>query len=99
MAGDEPGVQGGAQIAHVHIARGGGGEPGAHLPVGDAEEVQSKLDAGEPYVIRQRIPEGSTTFQDAVYGEITVDNADLDDQILITWRCRKSQTPSPAPPW
>ena len=47
------------------------------------EEVQSKLDAGEPYVIRQRIPEGSTTFQDAVYGEITVDNADLDDQILI----------------
>ena len=47
------------------------------------EEVQSRLDAGEPYVIRQRIPEGSTTFQDAVYGEITVDNADLDDQILI----------------
>ncbi|MDE6282149.1 MAG: glutamate--tRNA ligase, partial [Oscillospiraceae bacterium] len=47
------------------------------------EEIQAKLDAGEPYVIRQRIPEGSTTFHDAVYGGITVDNAELDDQILI----------------
>ena len=47
------------------------------------EEIQAKLDAGEPYVIRQRIPEGTTTFHDAVYGEITVDNAELDDQILI----------------
>ncbi len=46
-------------------------------------EVQARLDAGEPYVIRQRIPEGSTTFHDAVYGDITVDNAELDDQILI----------------
>ena len=34
-------------------------------------------------VIRQRIPQGNTTFHDAVYGDITVDNADLDDQILI----------------
>ena len=47
------------------------------------EEIQAKLDAGEPYVVRQRIPEGSTTFRDAVYGDITVDNAELDDQILI----------------
>jgi len=47
------------------------------------EEVRARLDAGEPYVIRQRIPEGSTTFHDAVYGGITVDNAELDDQILI----------------
>ena len=47
------------------------------------EEVQTRLDAGEPYVIRQRIPEGTTTFHDAVYGSITVDNAELDDQILI----------------
>lgn len=48
-----------------------------------AEEIQARLDAGEPYVIRQKIPEGTTTFRDAVYGEITVDNAELDDQILI----------------
>ena len=47
------------------------------------EEIDAKLAAGEPYVIRQRIPEGSTTFHDAVYGDITVDNAELDDQILI----------------
>lgn len=47
------------------------------------EEVRARLEAGEPYVIRQRIPEGSTTFHDAVYGDITVDNAELDDQILL----------------
>jgi glutamyl-tRNA synthetase len=47
------------------------------------EEIDAKLAAGEPYVIRQKIPEGTTTFQDAVYGEITVDNADLEDQILL----------------
>ena len=47
------------------------------------EEIQDRLDAGQPYVIRQRIPEGTTTFRDAVYGDITVDNAELDDQILI----------------
>ncbi len=48
------------------------------------EEVQSKLDAGEPFVIRQKMPnEGTTTFSDVVYGDITVDNAELDDQILM----------------
>ncbi len=47
------------------------------------EEVSAKLAAGLPYVIRQRIPEGQTTFSDAVYGDITVDNSDLDDQVLI----------------
>ena len=47
------------------------------------EEIDAKLAAGEPYVIRQKIPEGTTTFHDAVYGDITVDNADLEDQILL----------------
>ena len=48
------------------------------------EEVQRLLDAGTPYVIRQKMPtEGSTTFTDAVFGEITVDNSELQDQILI----------------
>jgi len=47
------------------------------------EEVEAKLAAGLPYVIRQRIPEGQTTFSDAVYGDITVDNSDLDEQVLI----------------
>ncbi len=48
------------------------------------EEVQAKLDAGIPYVIRQKCPtEGTTTFHDEVFGDITVDNSVLDDQILI----------------
>lgn len=48
------------------------------------EEVQARLDAGVPYVIRQKIPtEGTTTFHDEIYGDITVENATLDDQILI----------------
>ncbi len=48
------------------------------------EEVQQKLDEGVPYVIRQKMPlEGSTTFEDAVYGSITVENSELQDQILI----------------
>lgn len=48
------------------------------------EEIQKKLDAGIPYVIRQKMPlTGTTTFHDEIYGDITVDNATLDDQILI----------------
>ncbi|MCR5769478.1 MAG: glutamate--tRNA ligase [Lachnospiraceae bacterium] len=48
------------------------------------EEVDAKLAAGEPFVIRQNIPrEGTTTFTDANYGEITIENSELDDQILI----------------
>ncbi len=42
------------------------------------------MDAGEPYVIRQKIPEtGTVTFHDAIFGDITVDNSTLDDQILL----------------
>lgn len=48
------------------------------------EEVEEKLAAGVPYVIRQDNPtEGTTTFEDEIYGDITVDNAELDDMILI----------------
>lgn len=48
------------------------------------EEVQAKLDAGVPFVIRQKMPDsGTTTFSDVVYGDITVENTELDDQILI----------------
>ena len=49
------------------------------------EEVKAKLDAGVPYVIiRQKIPrEGVTAFDDLVYGHIEVENAELDDQILL----------------
>ena len=48
------------------------------------EEAQARVDAGEPYVIRQKIPyEGTTTFHDAIFGDITVENKTLDDQVLI----------------
>ena len=51
------------------------------------EEVEAKLAAGVPYVIRQNNPtEGTTTFHDEIYGDITVDNAELDDMILIKIR-------------
>ena len=47
------------------------------------EEVEENLKNGVPYVIRQKIKEGTTTFHDEVYGSITVDNSELEDQILI----------------
>ena len=48
------------------------------------EESDRRAAAGEPYVIRQRIPEeGTTTFHDEIFGDITVENATLDDQVLM----------------
>jgi len=48
-----------------------------------AEEIAAKLEAGMPYVVRQRIPAGQTTFSDLVFGQITVENETLDDNVLI----------------
>ena len=67
------------------------GEDGKEITVYDKhclhlsrEEVERNLAAGMPYVIRQNNPtEGTTTFEDEIYGDITVDNAELDDMILI----------------
>ncbi|AEB75479.1 glutamyl-tRNA synthetase [Clostridium botulinum] len=48
------------------------------------EEVEEKLALGIPYVIRQKNPlDGETTFEDEIYGTITVDNSELEDMILI----------------
>ena len=48
------------------------------------EESDRRAAAGEPYVIRQLIPhEGSTTFHDEIFGDITVENSTLDDQVLL----------------
>ena len=56
-------------------------DPCRDLPL---EEALKRVESGEPYVIRQRIPkEGSTTFHDAVFGDITVENSTLDDQVLL----------------
>lgn len=47
-------------------------------------EVEAKLAAGEPYVIRQKMPKyGKTTFKDEIFGEISVENAILDDNVLL----------------
>ena len=48
------------------------------------EEIEKNLAEGKPYVIRQNNPtEGTTTFHDELYGDVTVDNKELDDMILI----------------
>ena len=48
------------------------------------EEIDEKLSAGVPYVIRQKMPlDGESTYTDLVYGDITIPNSELDDQILI----------------
>ncbi len=48
------------------------------------EEVERRLAEGQPFVIRQKMPDtGKTSFEDVVYGTITVDNSELEDQILI----------------
>ncbi|MFA9380334.1 MAG: glutamate--tRNA ligase [Acetanaerobacterium sp.] len=48
------------------------------------QEIEDNLAAGLPYVVRQKIPEtGSTTFHDLVFGDVTVENTTLDDQVLI----------------
>ena len=51
------------------------------LPV---EKVQELLDKGTSYVIRQKVPlEGETSFSDVVYGDITIKNSEIEDQILL----------------
>ena len=56
-------------------------DPCRDLPV---EQALARVAAGEPYVIRQRIPhEGQTTFHDVVFGDTTVENNTLDDQVLM----------------
>lgn len=48
------------------------------------EEIEANLKEGKPYVIRMNMPtEGTTTFHDEIYGDITVPNEELDDMILI----------------
>ncbi len=48
-----------------------------------AEEAQKKVEAGESYVVRFKIPKGETVFQDAVFGEVKIKNETLDDPIIL----------------
>ncbi len=58
-----------------------GDDPCRDLP---REESDARAAAGEPFVVRQRIPhEGTTTFHDEIFGDITVENSTLDDQVLM----------------
>lgn len=54
-----------------------------HCTTLSKDEVGKRLSDGAPYVIRQLIPPGKTTFTDEVYGDITIENAEMEDQILI----------------
>lgn len=54
-----------------------------HCATLSKEEIEKNLAEGKPYVIRQKLREGQVTFNDSVYGSITVDASTLDDQILI----------------
>ena len=48
------------------------------------EQAEALAEEGKPFVIRQRIPrEGTTTFKDEIFGEVTVENKTLDDQVLL----------------
>lgn len=79
------------RLSTLKTAIGTGDEEGKEITVYDKhclsltkEEVEANLAAGKPFVIRQNNPtEGTTTFHDDIYGDITVDNAELDDMILI----------------
>lgn len=56
-------------------------DPCRSIPV---EEARKRIANGEQYVVRQRIPEsGTTTFEDAVFGSITVENSTLDENVLL----------------
>ncbi len=58
-----------------------GPDPCREIPYAEAHR---RVEAGEPFVVRQKIPrEGSTTFHDVSFGDITVENATLDDQVLL----------------
>ena len=69
----------------LHESKGeNGGGYDRHCRDLSAEEVERLLTAGTPHVIRQKMPtEGSTTFDDVVYGPITIENKELEDQILL----------------
>ena len=72
------------RLASLHEEGGVEGGYDRHCRDLSEEEIRKNLEAGIPYVIRQKMPlEGETTFHDCVYGDITVQNKELEDQILL----------------
>ena len=71
------------RLASLHDENGLGGYD-RHCRDLSQEEIDKLLADNVPYVIRQKMPlEGSTTFHDAVYGDITIENTELEDQVLL----------------
>ena len=71
------------RLESLHDEQGVGGYD-RHCRDLPQEEIRRLLDAGTPYVIRQKVPlTGSTTFEDAVFGSITIENKEIEDQILL----------------
>ena len=72
------------ELRKIHQASGVPHKYDGHCRSLPPEEVQRLLAAGVPHVIRQKIPaEGTTTFHDAIHGDVTVENSTLDDGILL----------------
>lgn len=72
------------RLDELHQQTGGIAKYDGHCRDIPLETARSRAQAGEPFVIRQRMPrEGATEFNDAVYGHISVDNSELEDQILL----------------
>lgn len=71
------------RLASLHDENGLGGYD-RHCRNLSADEVAAHMAAGEPYVIRQKLPlEGTTSYVDEVFGEIVMDNAEMQDQVLL----------------
>lgn len=72
------------RLEQVRQAAGGIAKYDGHCRELSLDEARKRAAAGEPYVIRQKMPkDGKTSFDDAVFGTITVDNDELEDQILL----------------
>lgn len=72
------------RLEQLHAEAGGVAKYDGRCRSIPLEEAKARVAAGEPYVIRQKMPtEGSTSFDDAVFGTITIDNDELEDQILL----------------
>ena len=71
------------RLSGLHTEDGFGGYD-RHCRDLSGEDIQKHLENGEEYVIRQRVPlEGSTDFEDAVFGEITIEHKEIEDQVLL----------------
>ncbi len=72
------------RLEELHEQAGGIAKYDGHCRDIPLEEARARAAAGEPYVIRQKMPsEGETSFDDAVFGTISIDNSELEDQILL----------------